>query len=86
MKKNDIFSTSTQILESVYMYVPGHTISGMSKVNIKAIKYHFRIPKLLNWLEKITILLNLRSISFIGNRSFFFITQYQFYAMKELDW
>ena len=26
MKRNDIFSTSTQILESVY--VPGHTIQG----------------------------------------------------------
>ena len=34
MKKNYIFSTSTHILESVY--VPGHTISGMSKVNTKA--------------------------------------------------
>ena len=36
MKKNYIFSTSTHILESVY--VPGDTISGMSKVNTKAIK------------------------------------------------
>ena len=36
MKKNDIFSTSTHILESVY--VPGDTISGVSKVNTKAIK------------------------------------------------
>ena len=34
MKKNDIFSTSTYILESVYE--PGHTILDMSKVNIKA--------------------------------------------------
>ena len=32
------------------------------------------------------ILLNLRSNSFIGNRSLFFITQYCFYAMKEMDW
>ena len=56
MKKNGIFSTSTQILESVY--VSGHTILSMSKVHIKAIE----------------ILLNLKSISFIGNRSLFFIT------------
>ena len=31
-----IFSTSTHILESVY--VPGDTISGMSQVNTKAIE------------------------------------------------
>ena len=36
MKKNDIFATSIQILESVY--VPGDTISGMLKVDIKAIE------------------------------------------------
>ena len=36
MKKNYIFSTSIHILESVY--VPGHTISGMTKVNTKAIE------------------------------------------------
>ena len=36
MKKNNIFSTSTHILESVY--VPGYTISGMSKVNTKFIE------------------------------------------------
>ena len=36
MKKNYIFSTSTHILESVY--VPGDTIWGMSKVNTKAIE------------------------------------------------
>ena len=33
-KKNTFFSTSTHILESVY--VAGDTISGMSKVNTKA--------------------------------------------------
>ena len=71
MKKNDIFSTSTQILESVY--VPGHPISGISKVDVINNK-------------KMTVLLNLRSISFIGNRSLFFITQYWFYGMKEMDW
>ena len=73
-EENDIFSTSTQILESVY--VPGHTIKGMSKVDIKAIEKHSRISKILYWLEKQTILLNLRSISLIGNMSLFFITQY----------
>ena len=36
MKKNYIFTTSTHILESVY--VPGDTISGMSKVNTRDIK------------------------------------------------
>ena len=36
--------------------------------------------------EKITILHNLRLISFIGNRYLLFITQYWFYAMKELSW
>ena len=36
MMENYIFSTSTHILESVY--VPGDTILGMSKVNTKAIK------------------------------------------------
>ena len=84
MKKKYIFSTSTHILESVY--VPGHTISGMLKVNTKAIEYHFLISKILYRLEKITILSNLWSLSFIGNRSLFFITQYWFYAMKEMDW
>ena len=68
------FSTSTHVLESVY--VPGDTISGMSKVNTKAIKKHFPISKILYCLEKITILPNLWSISFIGNGSLFFITQY----------
>ena len=47
MKKNGIFSTSTQILESVY--VPGHTMKGMMKVNIKAIEKHFRISEILYW-------------------------------------
>ena len=47
-----------------------------SKVNIKAVELHFRISKMLYWLEKITILLNLRSISFIGSGSFFLIKQY----------
>ena len=41
MKKNYIFSTSIQVLESVN--VPGDTISYMSKVNTKAIEWHFRI-------------------------------------------
>ena len=36
MRKNGIFSTSTQILVSVF--VPGHTIYSMLNVNIKAIK------------------------------------------------
>ena len=36
IKKNGIFSTSTQILESVY--VPEHTIQGVSKADTKAIK------------------------------------------------
>ena len=36
MKKKYIISTSTHILESVY--VPGDTIWGMSKVNTKAIE------------------------------------------------
>ena len=36
MKKKYIFSTSTHILESVY--VPGDTIACMSKVNTKAIE------------------------------------------------
>ena len=58
MKKNGIFSTSTQILESVY--VPGYTIKGMSEVDIKAIEKHFWISKILYWLEKINILLNLK--------------------------
>ena len=49
MKKNYIFSTSTLILESVY--VPGHTISGMSKVNTKSIEKHFRIFKMLYFRE-----------------------------------
>ena len=56
--------------------MPGHTISGMSKVNTKAIDYHFRISKIVYYSEKITILPNFRSISFIGNGSLFFITQY----------
>ena len=34
--KTDILSTSTQILESVY--VPGHTFQGKSRVNINAIE------------------------------------------------
>ena len=67
------FSTSTQIIEAVY--VTGHPILGMSKVDIKAIEMHFRFSKILYWLEKMTILLNLWSISFIGNRPLFFITQ-----------
>ena len=84
MKKDNIFSTSTQILESVY--VPGDPISGMSKVNTKVIEWHFRISKILYCLEKITTLPKLWSISFIGNRSLFLMTQYLFYAMKEMDW
>ena len=36
MKKKGIFQTSTQILESVY--VPGHIIEGITKVEIKAIE------------------------------------------------
>ena len=72
MKKNYIFSTSTHILESVY--VTGDTISCMSKVNTKAIEYHFRISKILFCLEKIMILSNFWSISFIGNESLLFIT------------
>ena len=36
MKQKYIFSTSTHILESVY--VPGDTISCMSKVNTKSIE------------------------------------------------
>ena len=35
MKKMGIYSTSTQIPESVY--VSGHNILGVSKVNVKAI-------------------------------------------------
>ena len=38
MMKIGIFSTSTQIPESVYKNVPGHNILGVSKVNAKAIK------------------------------------------------
>ena len=40
---------------------------------------------MLLWLEKITILLNLRSISFIGNMSLFFIKQYLFYVMMAVS-
>ena len=58
----------------------------MSKVNTKAFEQHFRISKILYCLEKITILPNLWSISFIANGSIFFITQYLFYAMKKMDW
>ena len=47
----------------------------MSKVNIKAIEMHFRIPKSVHWLEQVTILLNSRPIAFIESRSLFFITQ-----------
>ena len=43
----------------------------MSKVNIKAMEYHFQISENLYLLEKIMILLNLRSISFIGNASIY---------------
>ena len=75
-EENGIFSTSTQIPESVY--VPGHTIPSMSKVHIKAIELHFRILTFLYLLEKIAILRNLMSLSFIGNMygRLFFITQY----------
>ena len=43
-------------------------------------------PRTLSIIKKKTVLLNLRSISFIWNRSLIFITQYWFYAMKEMDW
>ena len=49
-------------------------------------KVEFRILKCSIDKKKIMILLNLRSISFIGNRSLFFITPYWFNAMKEIDW
>ena len=67
MKKNYIFSTSKHILETVY--VPGDTISGMPKVNTKASNSIFGFYKILYCLEKITILPNLWSISFIENGS-----------------
>ena len=63
--------------------MPGDTISGMSSVNTYVTERHFRISKIFYCLEKITILPNLWSISFIGNGSLFFITQYSFYATKE---
>ena len=37
MTKNGIFK----------VYVPGHTIEGISKVNPKATEYHFRISNIL---------------------------------------
>ena len=40
---------------------------------------------LVHWV-KLSVSLNLRSISFIGNGSIFFIIQYWFYVMKEMDY
>ena len=54
----------------------------MLKVNVKAsVILNFSIDN-----KKLTILLTLRSISFLENRSFIFTTKYRFYAMKEMDW
>ena len=60
------FSTSTQILDS--LYVPGHTFSSMSKVHIKAIEKHYLDFFFIFVVDrKIAIFLNLMSLSFIGN-------------------
>ena len=44
-------------------------------------RVEFRIPKYSIDKEKLLILLNFRSISFIGNRSLFFIAVFSFYSL-----
>ena len=72
--KNGIF-TSTQILKSFYAL--GHSILDIFKVKHYGQRTTiFRILKINIDKKKLTIMLNLRYFSFIGNRSLFFITQY----------
>ena len=69
LKKMFVFSTSTQMFESTILrYVKG-------KLQGYHIKQHLLIPKNFLLTKKIMLLLNLRSTSFIGNWSLFFITQ-----------
>ena len=50
----------------------------MSKVEFQATVQHCLILRFAIDKENLTVLLNLRSLSFIANRSLFFITQYWF--------
>ena len=70
----------------ISLYARGHYLRYVEGKHQGHLIAFSKFSKILYCLEKITILPNLWSISFIGNGSLFFITQLWFYAMKEMDW